>query len=98
MCSVCNRVSIISSAYSGWAASIPRYRDHGEKLTPFEYLPILSFLLLHFSNCFDPTFLLQKAYAEAEDTAGALAVVASVGGRWVMAEAMRGEVSAVRRR
>ena len=46
-----------------------------------------------------------KAYAEAEDTARALAVVASVGGRRLMAEAMsersercREEVSVARRR
>ena len=50
-----------STVYSGWAASIPRYRDHGEKLTPFEYyLLIIAFLLLRFSNCFDPTFLLNE--------------------------------------
>ena len=46
-----------------------------------------------------------KAYAEAEDTARALAVVASVGGRRLAAEAMSGgsercreEVSVARRR
>ena len=47
-----------STVYSGWAASIPRSRDHGEKLTPFEYyLLIIAFLLLRFSNC---SFLLNE--------------------------------------
>ena len=50
----------VLTVYSRWTASIPRYRDHGEKLTPFEYVLIIVFFLFHFSNCFHPTSLLNE--------------------------------------